>query len=433
MFNNKIPPQDSEAETGIIAAILLDGDFCKPFVIDLDCEIFYTHAHRLIMQAQINLLQKDIHVDIISTINELGSNVGQIKDIDYLAQILDNHSSAVNVQEYIRIVEEKYYIREIIRMSDDMSRKGYDGTLSIEEYLVKNKELVDLLYKGNQKDFNLSEAIMKTMDFIESETKKGIPTGFSKLDRIIGGFMPTDLIVVGGRPSMGKTSLVVSMMSSILFHEKRILFFSLEMNQIKIINRILSIRSGVSVTHLKGGQKLKKSDWGKIAHSSAELNDQDLIIDERPGVSIHDIRKTSYMYNYKKPIDIIFIDYLQRMKHDTHKSGNIAHEIGQSVVELKSLAKELDIPVVLLSQLNREIASRKEPEPRPSDMKSSGDIEQEADIIIFPWRPSEISMEGEDRLIVGKNRDGPKDIVMVDWIEDTAQFKEKGGICAEFM
>lgn len=418
---NKIPPHSIEAEQAILASVLLDPEFSKQFCLSLDPEKFYKIQHREIFTTMLELLAKDIIVDLVS-LNEKCKGSGYI---EYVVNILEDRPSAQNLEHYIKIVEEKYNLRLILQKNEEIANKAWLSHITVDEYLTEQKELADKLVLKNQA-FSLSQAIYKTIEAIEKGELRGLPIGFPKFDKYIGGLIPGDLIVVGARPSMGKTAFIVCVISTLLQTKKRALFFSLEMSTEKIINRTLSIRTGIPLWKLKSGHKLDKTEWHKLSSAGVALSGQDFLIDDRSALTALEMRKVAYSYHLKKPVDVIFIDYLQRMKHKAHKSGNRAYEVGESVIDLKSLARDLNIPVVLLSQFSRDINNRTHPEPRLSDLRESGDIEQEADLVIFPWRPSELGIEGkEDELIIAKHRDGAKKNILVNWWPETAEFRER--------
>lgn len=422
---NKIPPHNIEAEQGILASVLLDPEFSKQFCLSLNPEKFYKTQHCKIFTAMLELLRKDMSVDLVSLGEKLGKKINEIGGADYLVSLVEQYPSARNIEHYISLVEEKYNLRLILQKNEEISNKAWMSDITVDEYLTEQKELADKLVLKNQA-FSLSHAIHKTIAAIEKGESRGLPIGFPKFDKYIGGLIPGDLIVVGARPSMGKTAFIVCVMSTLLQAGKRALFFSLEMSTEKIINRTLSIRAGIPLWKLKSGHRLDKAEWHKLSSAAMVLSDQDFLIDDRSAVTALEMRKVAYSYYLKKSVDVIFIDYLQRMKHKQHKSGNRAYEVGESVIDLKSLAKDLNVPVVLLSQFSRDINNRAQPEPRLSDLRESGDIEQEADLVIFPWRPSELGIEGkDDELIIAKHRDGAKKNILVNWWPETAEFRER--------
>lgn len=428
-MNIKTPPHSKDAEQWVIASVLLDEDYSKPFIIGYNADIFYVEAHKKILKTMQELIKENIRIEVFSV-----SNRNKDCSADYLLSLLEEFPTAKNIKHYISVIEEQYNMRKIIIAAGRNMKEAYSGELKTEDFLKRQKTLVDSFSVTDKKEFNLKQEINKALTRIEDKQQMGYPTGYQKLDATTGGLIPGDLIIIGGLPSMGKTALSVCMASSLIGNNKKVLFFSMEMSIGKILNRIFSIRAEVPLWLLKGGKELKKEQWKKLQHTGGYLVDQPLIIDDRPALSVWEIHKKAYTEHLRGSVEVIFIDYLQRMKHNSHKSGNRAYEVGETVVSLKSLAKELNIPIVLLAQLNREIRNRPNPEPRMSDLRESGDIENEADLILFPFRPSELkktdeketkkNYESDDKLIIGKHRDGAKGAIRMEWTPEFAMFEE---------
>lgn len=430
MLLHRIPPHNIEAERGILASFLLDPGYTLPHVVNFRIDNLYRANHRKLLTSMLSLAKDGKTIDLQS-VSYLHPNKTEIAE--YLTKIAEEFPSPYGIKNHLEEVNKQAFLREIITQADKTTTDAFDGTLTKEEYLKSNKKFINqvIVNDGLSCEFDMGETVSKVLKKVEAGNPAGIPSGFIKLDRYIGGLIPANLIIVGGRPGMGKTAFACSIISSLLFSKRRVLFFSLEMSKELIITRFLSFRAKIALEKLKNGSKLNSEEWARLAKSSAVLSGQDFIIDDRAGLSNLDIQQATYLHHIKKPVDIIFIDYLQKMKHPTLKYSNKSYEISETIKTLDLIKKELKIPVVLICQLSREVENRPNKRPRQSDLRDCGDLEQSGDIILFPFRPSEYGFKGKnneelsDEIIIEKNKDGRTGSVKVEFVDWLAHYREK--------
>lgn len=443
-FNGKLPPNVEELEAQILGAILIDNDIINDLIQLLNTDHFYKNAHSIIYQAMIQLDGRHEPIDAVTLKEEL-QRMDKLKDIggvEYIIDLISNISSSANAEQHARIILEKYILRKLISISGQIITRCFDKTsntfnvldeaeqriLEISEMLSKKKIIV----VGNE-----IEGFIKILQKQRQEKNPitGVPTGFFKLDELTSGFQKSELIIIAGRPSHGKTALSLNIArNAAVKYKKSIAFFSLEMAARELLIRLLSSEAMVNGQRLKNG-RVTNEEWARVAKTYPNLK-ANLYIDDSSEMSVLELRAKARRLKQEYKIDMIIVDYLQLMK----ASGNFERrdlEVAYVSRSLKALAKELDIPVVACAQLNRGIEQRgKERKPLLSDLRESGAIEQDADVVMFVHRPA-LNMKPEKdnpdyidsllkaELIIGKQRNGPVGEVELIFKNEYAKFENK--------
>ena len=420
----KIPPHSIEAEQSVIGSMLISPDSwdkVAEIVIESD---FYNRSHQVIYQSILKLLANNQPVDVITTSEhlELHDKLDEAGGFAYLAELAKNTPSAANVVSYAKIIKERAIIRELIGVAHDIAEVGYnpEGRDSADVLDMAESKVFEIAEKRtgeNEGPRNVESVLGKTIDRLEQLVKNnkavtGVSTGFVDLDKKTSGMQPSDLIIVAARPSMGKTTFAMNLAeNAMMLEEKPVLVFSLEMPSEQLMMRMLASLSRVDQTKIRTAQ-LDDDDWARISNTMAMLKDKDnLFIDESSGLTPMDVRsRARKLARDKGGISMIMIDYLQLMRVPS-LSDNRTLEIAEISRSLKALAKELEVPVIALSQLNRSLEQRADKRPVNSDLRESGSIEQDADLIMFIYR-DEVYNENSDRkgvseIIIGKQRNGP--------------------------
>ncbi len=431
----RIPPQAVEAERAVLGAMLLGIEAIGKAVEVLDETCFYRDANRRIFEAVIALYQKSEPVDLV-TIREALKSAGNLEAVGgeiYLAELLDEVASSANVSYYARIVLESAIKRKLIGALTSVIGDAYDTT----------EEAVDLLDRAEQTIFSLSERRLRkgalpletilesTFEFIEKAHERkgglsGIPTGYKKLDDMLAGLQQADLIILAGRPSMGKTAFALNVARNVAIEEGvPVAFFSLEMSSHQLAQRMLCSEARVNIHSVRTG-RLPATDWQKLSMSVGRLADANILIDDSASLGILEFRAKARRLKAEHDIGLVAVDYLQLMAGPRAESRQV--EITMISRALKSLAKELNIPVLALSQLSRAVETRTgDHRPQLSDLRESGALEQDADVVLFMYRPEYYNREkpeyqGLAEVIVGKQRNGPTGIVPLVFHADYARF-----------
>lgn len=354
--------------------------------------------------------------------------------LEFARELLDAVSTSANIKYYAEIVSDKSLMRRLIKLNDDISNTCYAGKEPLEAILeTTEKSVFELLQRRNTGDYvPIKDIVLNALDRIEKASKNkgtvtGIPTGFIDLDYKLSGLQPSDLILVAARPSMGKTAFVLNIAQYIAFKkEKGVAVFSLEMSKEQLVNRLFSLESQVDAQALRTGN-LKDSDWEKLIEGAGIIGRSNLIIDDTPGISVSELRSKCRKYKLEHDIQIIIIDYLQLM---TGRVGGRAESRQQEISDisrsLKALARELNVPVVALSQLSRAVESRPDKRPMLSDLRESGAIEQDADVVMFIYRDEYYNKDTEYKrqaeIIIAKQRNGPVGTVNLAWLAEYTKF-----------
>ncbi len=434
---SRIPPHSVESEQSILGSIILDKDAMITVSETINSGDFYKDAHKIIYESMLRLNSNNEPIDLITLIEGLRKeghldNVGGISYLTSLSTIVPTTS---NVKYYANIVKEKSVMRQLIKASNEIINLGYDGSSDVQEILDKaEKSIFDISQEKSGDEIKpINLVLQDAYDMIESlYTNKsevtGITTGFADLNKKINGLQRTDLILVAARPAMGKTAFSLNLVqNAALKGDASVAVFSLEMSKEQLVQRMLSAQSNVELSKIKTGT-LGESDWPRIIDAMAVLSEANIFIDDTPGIKISEIRSKCRRLKIEKGLDLILIDYLQLMEGEG-KNENRQQEIAKISRALKILAKELNCPVVALSQLSRSPELRKDHRPILSDLRESGSIEQDADIVMFLYRDEYYHDDSEKKnigeVIVAKNRHGETGIVELVWFGQVQKFADK--------
>lgn len=434
---SRIPPHSVESEQSILGSIILDKDAIITVAETINPNDFYKEAHKIIYESMLRLNSNNEPIDLITLIEELRKeghldNVGGISYLTSLSTIVPTTS---NVKYYANIVKEKSVMRQLIKASNEIINLGYDASTDVQEILDKaEKNIFDISQEKASDDIQpINVVLQDTFDMIERLcTEKsdvtGITTGFTDLNKKINGLQRTDLILLAARPAMGKTAFSLNLVqNAALKGDASVAVFSLEMSKEQLVQRMLSAQSNVELSKIKTGT-LGESDWPRIIDAMAVLSEANIFIDDTPGIKISEIRSKCRRLKIEKGLDLILIDYLQLMEGEG-KNENRQQEIAKISRSLKILAKELDCPVVALSQLSRSPELRKDHRPILSDLRESGSIEQDADIVMFLYRDEYYHDDSEKKnigeVIVAKNRHGETGSVELVWFGQVQKFADK--------
>ena len=434
---NRIPPHSVESEQSILGSIILDKEAIITVAETIQPMDFYKEAHKIIYESMLKLNSNNEPIDLITLIEELRKegHLDSIGGISYLTSLSTIVPTTSNVKYYANIVKEKSVMRQLIKASNEIINLGYDASTDVQEILNKaEKSIFDISQEKSGDDIQPINAVLQdTFDMIEklcTEKKEvtGITTGFKDLNKKINGLQRTDLILLAARPAMGKTAFSLNLVqNAALKGDASVAVFSLEMSKEQLVQRMLSAQSNVELSKIKTGN-LGESDWPRIIDGMAVLSEANIFIDDTPGIKISEIRSKCRRLKIEKGLDLILIDYLQLMEGEG-KNENRQQEIAKISRSLKILAKELDCPVVALSQLSRSPELRKDHRPILSDLRESGSIEQDADIVMFLYRDEYYHDDSEKKnigeVIIAKNRHGETGNVELVWFGQVQKFADK--------
>ncbi|WP_031514292.1 replicative DNA helicase [Desulfofalx alkaliphila] len=431
---NKIPPQNIDAEQSVLGAVLLDKEAIYKVMEILKPEDFYRDSHRLIYEAMLDLIENDKPLDLITLCEELRQDgkLDQVGGVSYVATLAGLVPTAANVEYYAKIVEEKSLLRTLIQVSNKVSAMGYEGSDDAHGLLDQlERSIYELNNRRQSASFNpISEILLETFDQIEQMQKNkgkltGIPTGFIDLDALTCGFQKSDLIILAARPSMGKTTLALMLAINAAVKGKvPVAIFSLEMSKEQLVQRMLCAEAMVDQHKLKTGH-LQEDDWLRLTEVAGYLSKAPIYIDDTPAISIRELRAKARRLQGEKDLGFLVIDYMQLMQ-GSRRSESRQQEIAEISRSLKALAKELNIPVLALSQLSRAVEQRQDKRPIMSDLRESGSIEQDADLVMFIYREDYYDPETENKgvaeIIVSKHRNGPVGSVQLGFLHEFTKF-----------
>ena len=433
----RIPPHSVESEQSILGSILLDKEAIITVTETIKPEDFYKEAHKIIYECMMKLNNKNEPIDLITLTEELKKQ-GHLEDIggiSYITSLSTIVPTTSNVKYYADIVKEKSVLRKLIRVSNDILNLGYDSSIKVEDILEKaEKQIFDISQEKSSEDFQtINSVLMDTYDTIEKlytnkEDITGITTGFDDLNKKTNGLQRTDLLLVAARPAMGKTAFSLNLVqNAALKGDASVAVFSLEMSKEQLVQRMLSAQSHVELKKIKTGN-LDENDWPRIIDAMSVLSNANIYIDDTPGIKIGELRSKCRKLKIEKGLDLILIDYLQLMEGD---GGNESRqqEISKISRSLKIIAKELNCPVVALSQLSRAPEQRSDHRPMLADLRESGAIEQDADIVMFLYRDEYYHPDSERKnigeIIIAKNRHGETGSVELVWLGEIQKFANK--------
>lgn len=431
---NRVQPNDTIAEQAVLGSMLVDKDAVISAVEILKADDFYRDDNKEIYSAMFELYSLGKHIDMITLKEQLTlrGTLEKVGNTEYIAMLIDNVPTTSNIENYVRIVEEKSITRNLIKAANEILKLGYAQTEDIDTLIEKaEKDVFDILQNRNTKGYaSIKEVLVSTFDQIEEMFQNknkvsGLETGFVDLDSKISGLNKSDLLIVAARPAMGKSAFVLNIASFVAMHLKvPTMVFSLEMSKEQMVNRILCSESEVDSMKVRNAD-LSSEDWLKLGEASGKLSEIPLYIDDTPGLSSAELRAKCRKAKLEKGIGLVIIDYLQLMESKT-KSPSRQQEISEISRSLKILAKELSVPVIALSQLSRATESRTDHRPMLSDLRESGAIEQDADIVMFLHREDYYNADTEKKniaeVIVAKNRNGSTGTVELAWLGQYTKF-----------
>lgn len=438
----KVPPQALEIEGAVLGALLLEKDAIVAVGDILQPESFYKEAHQLIYRAIENLGKKAENSDMLTVVEEL-KHMDKLEEVGgaiYVAQLTDSVASAAHVETHARIIQQKFIQRELIRVASEIQTDAYDESEDVAELLDKAQQEVFDIAAGNIRSETqpikpiISEALELIGELSEREDGlSGIPSGFTELDRITAGWQKSDLVIIAARPAMGKTAFVLSMARNMaVIHKAPVAVFSLEMSSVQLVNRLIASETELGSEKLRTG-KLESHEWEQLNTKIKDLIEAPVFIDDTPALSIFELRAKARRLKQQYDINCLVIDYLQLMSAGNIGRGNREQEVSMISRQLKIIAKELNIPVIALSQLNRGVEQRSDKHKKPmlSDLRESGAIEQDADMVLFIHRPEVYgqtededgnSMVGLANIIIAKHRNGAIGEITLRFRKELAKF-----------
>ena len=432
----KIMPHSIEAEQAVIGSMLMDADAVEAALETLFPEDFYGRQYGTLFQAMMELNRENKPIDLVTLQDKLREdNVPEeLAGMDFIRDILNAVPTSANVKYYAGIVKEKSLMRKLIRTTEEITADCYKGTETV-EYLMDTteKKIFQLMQSRGGGDFvPIRQVVINALERIEAASKQngsitGVSTGFIDLDYQTSGMQPSDLILIAARPSMGKTAFVLNMAQHMAFRDNvTTAIFSLEMSKEQLVNRLFSLESKVDAQVLRNG-RLEDSDWERLIESAEIIGNSNLIIDDTPSISITELRSKCRKYKMEMNLGVIIIDYLQLMSGSGGKSSvSRQQEVSDISRSLKALARELNVPVIALSQLSRAVEQRDDKRPMLSDLRESGAIEQDADVVMFIYRDDYYNHDSEKKgiatIIIAKQRNGPIGDVDLAWLPDYTKF-----------
>lgn len=432
----RVMPHSVEAEQSVVGAMLMDKDAITTASEIISGNDFYQSAYGIIFDSMVELFNESKPVDLITLQERLKEKdvPAEVASLEFVKDLVTAVPTSANVKYYAQIVADKSMMRKLIKLNEEIANTCYAGKESLEAVLEKTEKAVfDLLQKRNTGEYvPIKQVVLNALDRIEKASKNkgtvtGIPTGFIDLDYKLSGLQPSDLVLVAARPSMGKTAFVLNIAQYMAFKkDKGVAIFSLEMSKEQLVNRLFSLESQVDAQALRTGN-MKDSDWEKLIEGAGIIGKSNLIIDDTPGISVSELRSKCRKYKLEHGLDIVIIDYLQLMTGSVGKnSESRQQEISEISRSLKGLARELNVPVVALSQLSRAVESRPDKRPMLPDLRESGAIEQDADVVMFIYRDEYYNKDTEFKkqaeIIIAKQRNGPVGTVNLAWLGEYTKF-----------
>ena len=427
-------PHSLEAEQSVIGSMLMDREAIVVASELISGDDFYNKQYGTLFETMVELNDQGSPVDIVTLQNRLREKEvpPEVSSLEFIGELIRAVPTSANIKYYANIVAEKATLRKLIRLNEEIANTCYAGKESMETILEDTeKRVFQLVQKRNTGDFvPIRQVVMNAMDKIESASRNkgavtGIPTGFIDLDYRTAGMQPSDLILIAARPSMGKTAFVLNIAQHVAFKQnKTVAIFSLEMSKEQLVNRMFSLESRVDAQHLRTGQ-LNDQEWEKLIESAGVIGRSNLIIDDTPGISISELRSKCRKFKLEHNLSMIIIDYLQLMT-GSGRSDSRQQEISDISRSLKAVARELSVPVLALSQLSRAVEQRPDHRPMLSDLRESGAIEQDADVVMFIYRDDYYNHDTEKKdvaeIIIAKQRNGPIGTVELAWLPMYTKF-----------
>ena len=432
----RVMPHSIEAEQSVVGAMLMDKDAITAASEMISGSDFYQSAYGVIFDSMVELFNEGKPVDLITLQERLREKEvpAEIASLEFVRDLVTAVPTSANIKYYAQIVADKSMMRRLIKLNEEIENVCYAGKEPLEAVLEKTeKSVFELLQRRNTGDYvPIRQVVLNALERIEKASKNkgtvtGIPTGFIDLDYKLSGLQPSDLILVAARPSMGKTAFVLNIAQYVAFKKKKsVAIFSLEMSKEQLVNRLFSLESQVDAQALRTGN-MKDSDWEKLIEGAGIIGQSQLIIDDTPGISVSELRSNCRKYKLETDLDLIIIDYLQWMTGSIGRSSESRQqEISEISRSLKGLARELNVPVIALSQLSRAVEGRPDKRPMLSDLRESGAIEQDADVVMFIYRDEYYNKDSEYKkqaeIIIAKQRNGPVGTVHLAWLGEYTKF-----------
>jgi replicative DNA helicase len=435
IFADRTPPHNIEAEQAVLGAVFLEQEALTVASELLMPEDFYRAAHQKIFQVMLSLSDKGEPLDLITVTSELADQnlLEEVGGVSYLNDLASSVPTAANVEYYAKIVEEKSILRRLIRTATSIASDGYAREDDVAGLLNEaEKKVLEVSQRKNAGAFqNIKDVLVVTYDKIEMLHNRkgditGIPTGFTELDRMTAGFQRNDLIIVAARPSVGKTAFALNIAQNVATKtDENVAIFSLEMGADQLVMRMLCAEGNIDAQRLRTGS-LTSEDWGKLTMAMGSLSNAGIYIDDTPGIRVSEIRAKCRRLKQESGLGMILIDYLQLIQGNGKPGENRQQEVSEISRSLKALARELQVPVIALSQLSRGVESRQDKRPMMSDIRESGSIEQDADIVAFLYRDDYYDRETENKniieIIIAKQRNGPVGTVELAFVKEYNKF-----------
>lgn len=432
----RILPHSTEAEQSVIGAMLLDQEAIVTASEILLPEDFYNPQFKTLYGAMIALYQEGKPADLVTLQNKLHEMEvpAELCSVEFISSVISSVPTSANIKYYADIVKDKAVLRRLIRVSEEISNECYQDTESLDNLLDNTeKQIFDVVQNRSTSDFvPIKQVALETLESIQSAARSvgavtGISTGFYDLDARTAGLQKSDLILIAARPSMGKTAFVLNIAENVAIKNNiSTAIFSLEMSRVQLAKRLISMNSKVDSQHIRVGN-LADDEWGKLTESTILLGESALVIDDTPGISIAQLRSKCRKLKIENNLGLVIIDYLQLMSGSGgRKNESRQQEISDISRSLKALAREIDCPVIALSQLSRAVESREDKRPMLSDLRESGAIEQDADVVMFIYRDEYYHKDSEDKgvteIIIGKQRNGPTCTIKLKWLAEFTKF-----------
>ena len=430
----RVLPHSVEAEQSVIGSMIMDREAIVVASELISGEDFYNKQYGILFETMVELNDKGFPVDLITLQDKLKEKdvPAEVSSLEFVRDLITAVPTSANIKYYANIVAEKSTLRKMIRLNEDIANTCYAGKEKL-EYILEDteKRVFQLVQRRNTEDFTpIRQVVMNAMDRVEAASRNkgsvtGIPTGFLDLDYKTAGMQPSDLVLIAARPSMGKTAFVLNIAQHVAFKQnKTVAIFSLEMSKEQLVNRMFSLESNIDAQNLRTGQ-LSDEEWEKLIESAGVIGRSNLYIDDTPGISIAELRSKCRKLKLEKNLSMIIIDYLQLMS-GSGRSESRQQEISDISRSLKAVARELSVPVLALSQLSRAVEQRPDHRPMMSDLRESGAIEQDADVVMFIYRDDYYNHETEKKdiaeIIIAKQRNGAIGTIELAWLPKYTKF-----------
>jgi len=440
LLAQRLPPQNLEAETSVLGAVLLENEALNRVLEILKEDDFYREAHRRIFSAILHLYEHSEPVDLItlSEVLKTRGDLDAVGGVEYLNSLVNGVPTAANISYYAKIIKEKAILRKLINRATEIVSQSYSNSGDVDEFIDQAERTIFEISEDRVRPSfypikDLIKASFKTIERLYEKRQliTGVPTGFQRLDELTSGLQPADLIIIAGRPSMGKTAFALNIAQHASVRATTpAAIFSLEMSKEQLALRMLCSEAKVDAHRLRGGF-LSEADWPKLTRAAGSLSEAPLFIDDTPGLSALEMRAKARRLKIEHNLGLVIVDYLQLMRGRASADSR-EQEISDISRSLKALAKELSIPVIALSQLNRRVEERGDKRPQLSDLRESGAIEQDADVILFLYRDEVYNKSEENRgkaeIIIGKQRNGPTDKVDLAFLDKYTRFENLSGL-----